>query len=69
MVTRLWLHREVGLPLQDGVDELGVVPEHRIISICGCHLGHCGACWRGEGGGITQSELAQAAVPVDGEIK
>lgn len=43
-VTCLWLHREVRLPLQDGVDELGIVSKHGIISICGCHLGHCGPC-------------------------
>lgn len=52
LVTRLWLHGEVGLPLQDGVDELGVVSKHGIISICGCHLGHRGPC-RGEDGDHT----------------
>lgn len=48
--TRLWLDGEVGLPLQDGVDELGVVSVHGVVSICGCHLGHGGPC-RGSGNG------------------
>lgn len=48
--TRLWLDGEVGLPLQDGVDELGVVSVHGVVSICGCHLGHSGPC-RGLGNG------------------
>lgn len=48
--TRLWLDGEVGLPLQDGVDEFGVVSVHGVVSICGCHLGHGGPC-RGLGNG------------------
>lgn len=48
--TRLWLDGEVGLPLQDGVDELGVVAVHGVVSVCGCHLGHGGPC-RGLGNG------------------
>lgn len=62
--TRLRLHREVGLPLQDGVDELGVVPEHGVVRIRGRHLRHRGPCW---GWGIAESE--EVAVPLGEEIK
>lgn len=48
-LTCFGLHGEVGLPLQDGVDELGIVSEHGVVGVRGHHPGHRGACW---GGGL-----------------
>lgn len=50
-LTCFGLHREVGLPLQDGVDELGVVSKHGVVGIRGRHLGNRGPC----GGGVRIS--------------
>lgn len=50
-LTCFGLHREVGLPLQDGVDELGVVSKHGVVGIRGCHPGNRGPC----GGGVRIS--------------
>lgn len=45
--TCFGLHGEVGLPLQDGVDELGVVSQRGVVGVRGRHPGHRGPCWEG----------------------
>lgn len=67
--TCLWLHREVGLPLQNGVDELGVVAKRGVISICGRHLEHGGACQETCGGASQLAGGGWQAVPLDEGIK
>lgn len=44
-VTCLGLHGEVGLPLQDGVEQTGVGPGLGVVSVGGRHPGD-GGPWR-----------------------
>lgn len=43
-LTRVWINREIRLPLQYAVDQFSTVPIHWIISICGCYRGNRGTC-------------------------
>lgn len=42
--TRLGLHREIGLAVDDAVDHPGAVPVRGVIGVGGGHLHHHGSC-------------------------
>lgn len=48
LLTCVWVHGEVRVPLTDAVDQLGAVPVHAVISVCGRDLDDGGA-WKTEG--------------------
>lgn len=36
--TGVWVHREVRVSLADAVHQLGAVPVHAVVGVCGRHL-------------------------------